>query len=61
MYLVDIEVPNELHEKLSEMSPLFVVDEVPDNMVPQFMKNCKEKTEQETVKGTEKLLSVMKA
>ena len=30
---VDIEVPKELHEKFSEMSPLFVVMEIPDEQI----------------------------
>ena len=58
---VDIEVPDELYDKFSEMSPLFLVQEIPDRDIPQEMKIYKEKTRRKTVKGTEKLLAVMKA
>ena len=57
----DIEVPDELYDKFSEMSPLFVVQETPDRDIPEEMKIIKEKTGRKTVKGTEKLLDVMKA
>ena len=58
---VDIEVPNEVYDKLSEMAPLFVVQEIPDRDIPQEMKIYQEKTYRKTVKGTKKLLGVMKA
>ena len=58
---VDIEVPDELYDKFSEMPPLFVVQEIPDCAIPEEMKIYKEKTERKTVKGTKKLLGVMKA
>ena len=58
---VDIEVPDELYDKFSEMSPLFVVQEIPDRNIPEEMKIYKEKTGRKTVKGTKKLLGVMKA
>ena len=58
---VDIEVPDELYDKFSEMSPLFVVQEIPDRDIPEEMKIYKEKTGRKTVKGTKKLLGVMKA
>ena len=35
---VDIEVPHDLKDKFSEMPPLFVVDEIPDNCIPEEMK-----------------------
>ena len=48
--------------KFSEMSPLFVVQEIPpDRDIPEEMKIYKEKTGRKTVKGTKKLLGVMKA
>ena len=31
---IDIEVPHNLKDKFSEMPPLFVVDEIPDNRIP---------------------------
>ena len=43
------------------MPPLFVVQEIPDCAIPEEMKIYKEKTERKTVKGTKKLLGVMKA
>ena len=56
---VDIEVSHEIYDKFSEMSPLFVVQEIPDHYIPEEMKIYKEKTGRKTVKGTKKLLSVM--
>ena len=58
---VDIEVPDELHDMFGEMSPLFVVQEILDRYIPEEMKIYKEKTGRKTVKGTKKLLGVMKA
>ena len=43
------------------MLPLFVVQETPDCAIPKEMKIYKEKTGRKTVKGTKKLLGVMKA
>ena len=57
----DIEVPDELYGKFSEMAPLFVVQEIPDCDIPKEMKIFKEKTGRKTVKGTKKLLGAMKA
>ena len=51
---VDIEVPDELYEKFSEMSPLFVVQEIPDRDIPEEMKIYKEGTGRKTLKGTKK-------
>ena len=39
----DIEVPGELYDKFSKMSPLFVVQEIPDRDIPEEMKIYKEK------------------
>ena len=58
---VDIEVPHELYDKFSEMSPLFVVQEIPDRYIPEKMRIYKEKTTRKTVKAIKKLLGVMKA
>ena len=41
---VDIEVPDELYDKFSQMAPLFVVQEIPDCDIPEEMKIYKEKT-----------------
>ena len=57
---VDIEVPDELYDKFSEMSPLFVVQEIPNCSIPKETKIYKEKTGRKTVKGTKKLLGVVK-
>ena len=43
------------------MAPLFVVQEIPDCNVPEEMSIYKEKTGRKTIKGTKKLLGVMKA
>ena len=58
---VEIEVPDELYDKFSEISPLFVVQEIPDRNLPKEMKTYKEKNGRKTLKGTKKLLSIMKA
>ena len=58
---VDIDVPDELYNKFSEMAPVFVVQEIPDCDIPEEMKIYKEKTGRKTVKGTKKKLGVMKA
>ena len=58
---VDIEVPDGLYEKFSEMSLLFVVEEILDCDIPEEMKIYKEKTGRKSVKGTKKLLGVMMA
>ena len=55
----DIEVPDKFYDKLSEMVPLFVVQEIPDCDIPEEMKIYREKTGRKTVKGTKKLLGVM--
>ena len=43
------------------MTPLFVVQETPDRDIPEEMKICNEKTGRKKVKGTKKLLGIMKA
>ena len=35
---VDIEVPDDLYDKFSEMPPLFFVQEIPDCAIPEEMK-----------------------
>ena len=46
---VDIEVPEQLYDKFSEMLPLFVFQEIPDRDIPEEMKIYKEKTGRKTV------------
>ena len=58
---VDIEVPHNLKDKFSEMPPLFVVDEIPDNCIPEEMKLYTKLTGRKTIKGTKMLLGVTKA
>ena len=43
------------------MAPLFVIEEIPDCDIPEEMKIYKEITGRKAVKGTKKLLGVMKA
>ena len=57
--LVDIKVPEELYEKFSEMSPLFVVDVITE--VPEYMKAYQKSTGRKENKDSKKLLGVMKA
>ena len=57
---VGIEVPDELNDKFNEVSPLFVVQEILDRDIPEEMKIYNEKTRRKTVKGTKKLLGVVK-
>ena len=58
---VDIHIPDGLLEKFSEFSPLFIVDEVPDNKIPQHMKDYQKRTDRKTISGTKKLLGVTRA
>ena len=53
---VDIEVPDELYDKFSEMAPLFVVQEIPGCDISEQIKMHEEKTGRKTVKGRKKLL-----
>ena len=56
---VDIEVPESLFEKFSEIAPLFVVDEI--TRVPEHMKEYQKLTGSKENKNSRKLLGVMKA
>ena len=47
---IDIEVPNEVCDKFSEMAPLFVDEEIPDCDIPEKMKIYKEKTGRKKMK-----------
>ena len=46
---VDIHIPDELLEKFSEFSPLFVTEEVPEDQIPQHMKDYQERTGRSTI------------
>ena len=58
---VDIEVPDQLRDKFSEFCPLFVISEVPEDQIPQHMKDYKINTGRKKIKNNKKLLGVMKA
>ena len=60
-FQVDIEVPEQLREHFSEFSPLFVISEVPEDQIPQHMKDYKINTGRKMIKNNKKLLGVMKA
>ena len=53
-FQVDREVPEQLHDHFSEFSPLFVLGEVPENQIPEHMKEYKAATGRKTVKGGKK-------
>ena len=53
---VDIEVP----EQKREFCPLFVISEVPEDQIPQHMKDYKINTGRKMIKNNKKLLGVMK-
>ena len=58
---VDIEVPEQLLDKFSEFSPLFILSEVPEDQIPQHMQDYKINTGRKKIKNNKKLLGVMKA
>ena len=58
---VDIEVPKDLFEKFSEMSPLFVVQEIPNDQIPEHMHEYLRKTGRKRISGTHKLCGLMVA
>ena len=60
-FQVDIEVPEQLLDKFSEFSPLFILSEVPESQIPQHMHAYKRNTERKKIKNNKKLLGVMKA
>ena len=60
-FQVDIEVPEQLLDKFSEFSPLFILSEVPEDQIPQHMQDCKINTRRKKIKNNKKLLGVMKA
>ena len=60
-FQVDIEVPEQLLDKFSEFSPLFILSEVPEDQIPQHMRDYKINTGRKKIKNNKKLLGVMKA
>ena len=58
---VDIQVPDELLEKINEFFPLFIIDEVPEEQIPQNMKDYQERTLRKMIIGTKKRLGVTRA
>ena len=60
-FQVDIEVPEQLLDKFSEFSPLFILSEVPEDQIPQHMQDYKINTGRKMIKNNKKLLGVMKA
>ena len=58
---VDIHTPDNLLEKFEEMPPLYVVDTIPENLIPDHMKEYQKATGRKTIKGALKLLSVTRA
>ena len=58
---VDIEVPEQKRKRFSEFCPLFILDEVPEEQIPQHMKDYQINTGREKIKNNKKLLGVMKA
>ena len=51
----------QLRDKFSEFSPLFTLDEVPEEQIPQHMKDYQINTGRKKIKNNKKLLGVMKA
>ena len=60
-FQVHIEVPEQLLDKFSEFSPLFILAEVPEDQIPQHMQDYKINTGRKKIKNNKKLLGVMKA
>ena len=58
---VDIEVPDNFYDKFSEMVLLLFVQEIPNCNIREEMKIYNKKTGRKTLKGTKKLLGVMRA
>ena len=58
---VDIKVPVDFYDRFSEISPLFVVMEIPDKQIPAHMDDYLKKTGWKRIPGTSKLCGVMEA
>ena len=55
-----VEVPEQKRKRFSEFCPLFVISEVPEEQIPQHMKDYKINTGRKKIKNNKKLLGVMK-
>ena len=53
-FQVDIEVPEQLLDKFSEFSPLFILSEVPEDQIPQHMQDYKINTGRKKIKNNKK-------
>ena len=53
---VDIEVPEQKRKRFSEFCPLFVISEVPEEQIPQHMKDYKINTGRKMIKTTRNFL-----
>ena len=60
-FQVEIEVPEQLRKHFSEFCPFFVISEVPEEQIPQHMKDYQINTGRKKIKNDKKLLGVMKA
>ena len=58
---VDIHVPDELIDKFSEFCPLFVMDNISDELIPSHMKEYQTKTRRKTIYGTKTLEGATRA
>ena len=58
---VDIAVPNELYDKFSGMVLLLVAQGIPDSNLPEKIRMYEANAGKKTVKGTKKLVGLMKA
>ena len=58
---VDIHIPDNLKEKFSEFSPLFVVDIIPEIVISKYMKDYQKRTGRKTFQNSRRLLGVKRA
>ena len=58
---VDIHIPDKLINKFSKFCPLFIMDSIPDKLIPSHMKEYQTRTGRKTIRGTKKLLGVTSA
>ena len=58
---VDIHVPDELIDKFSEFCPLFIMDSIPDELIPSHTCKYQTRTRRKTIRGAKKLLRVTHA
>ena len=53
-FQVNIEVPEQLLDKFSEFSPLFILSEVPEDQIPQHMRDSRINTGRKKIKNNKK-------